>query len=161
MGAGRPLAGSYVVGVGEAVVVVGFLGVGVCRFCLQQFCGDGGVEEVEGSTLQFGGFGEFVDGDVGVTEDDLVAGEGGEMIEECLEAVGGVAVGGGAGGGLLLGLGGAVGFRYGVGSAVGWLFVGEAQWCPCLAKMPYEVGGEHADEHVGADSLLEAVVDGS
>ena len=68
----------------------GFLGCGVYRFCLQQFCGDGGAEEVEGSLLEFGGLGEHVEGrDIGLMgEGHLVAGEGGEVVEECLEAVG-------------------------------------------------------------------------
>ncbi len=91
-------------GVGETVVVVGFLGFGVCRFCLRESCGDGGVDEVEGSLLEFGGFGELVDGDVGVADGDGVAGEGGEMIQQRLEAVGWVAGGGEAGRGLLFGL---------------------------------------------------------
>ena len=54
-----------------------------------------------------------------------------------------------------------MGFGDGVGGVVGGLFVGETQRRPRSAEVPYEVGGEHADEHVGADSLFEAVVDGS
>ena len=57
--------------------------------------------------LEFGGFGEHVKGgDVGlVREGYVVAGEGGEVVEERFEAVGWVACGGGAGGGFLFGLG--------------------------------------------------------
>ena len=109
--------------------------------------------------LEFGGLGEHLEGgDVGLLgEGHLVASEGGEVVEERFEAVGWVACGGGSGGGLLFGLRGALGFRYRVGGVVGGLFVGETQWRPCSAEVPDEVGGEGADEYVGADSLLEAV----
>ncbi len=44
-----------------------------------------------------GGGGEFVDGDtLGIGEGDGVAGEGGEVGQQGVEAVGGVAVGGAA-----------------------------------------------------------------
>ncbi len=55
--------------------------------------------------LEFGGFGEHLEGrHVGLMGDtDLVAGEGGEVVEERLEAVGWLSCGGGMGGGLVLG----------------------------------------------------------
>ena len=43
--------------------------------------------------------------------------------------------------------------------AFGWVFVGEGQRGQRLAQVPGEVGGEHADQDVGADAVLEAVVD--
>ncbi|HET9117783.1 MAG TPA: hypothetical protein VFN75_06885, partial [Pseudonocardiaceae bacterium] len=39
--------------------------------------------------------------------------------------------------------------------------VGEGQWRPGLAQVPGKVAGQHADQYVGADALVEAVVDGS
>src|SRR4029077_7171735 len=44
---------------------------------------------------------------------------------------------------------------------LGWVFVGECHWRPGLAQVPDEVAGEQADQHVGFDAVLEAVVDGS
>ena len=44
-------------------------------------------------------------------------------------------------------------------SRFGWVFVGEGQRGQRLTQVPGEVGGEHADQHVGADAVLEAVVD--
>ena len=101
----------------------------VCCFCLHQFCGDVGADEVECFLLEFGGFGEHVKGgDVGLVGDtDLVAGEGGEMVQERFEAVGGVPCGGEAGRGFVLSIGGSLGFGDGVEAVVGWSFVGEAQ----------------------------------
>ncbi len=42
----------------------------------------------------------------------------------------------------------------------GRVLVGEGQWCPGAARVPGDVAGEHADEHVGFDAFLEPVVDG-
>ena len=44
--------------------------------------------------------------------------------------------------------------------ALGWVFVGEGQRRPGLSQVPDEVAGEQADQHVGFDAVLEAVVDG-
>ena len=49
--------------------------------------GDGGLDEVEGAALLGGGFGEFVDFDVGVVVADAVAGQGGQVFEQPAEAV--------------------------------------------------------------------------
>ena len=57
--------------------------------------------------LEFGWFGEHLEGgDIGlIREAYLVAGEGGEVVQQRLEAVGWVACGGEAGRRLLLGFG--------------------------------------------------------
>src|SRR5213078_1127132 len=63
-------------------------------------------------------------------------------------------------GGLAGGVGGSLGRGDGV-VAGGWVFVGVGQWCPGSAQVPDEVGGEHADQDVGFDAVLQAVVDGA
>jgi hypothetical protein len=40
---------------------------------------------------------------------------------------------------------------------LGWVFVGECHWRPGFAQAP----GQHADQYVGADPVVEAVVDGA
>src|ERR1039458_9753561 len=40
------------------------------------------------------------------------------------------------------------------------VMVGEGELGEGLAQVPGEVGGEHADQHVAADSFVEVVVDG-
>ena len=120
---------------------------------------DGRVEELEGSALGVGGLGEHGHGGVGAGEADLVAGEGAQMGEQSLVAVGGqVGVGGGfagcfggGGGGSACGCDGVV--------AVGGVFVGEGQRGQDFTHVPGEVGGEHAYQGVGADAVLDAVVD--
>jgi hypothetical protein len=52
---------------------------------------DGGVEQLEGAALVAGGFGEHGDFGVGACVADLVAGEGGEVVEDASEAAVGVA----------------------------------------------------------------------
>jgi hypothetical protein len=47
---------------------------------------DRGVEEVEGAALVGGGFGEHGHLDVGVVVTDLVAGKGGQVVEQAAEA---------------------------------------------------------------------------
>jgi hypothetical protein len=51
----------------------------------------GGVDELEGVALVGGGLGEHGHGGVGVGEADLVAGEGGQVLEQAAEAAVGVA----------------------------------------------------------------------
>src|SRR5712691_11856632 len=46
----------------------------------------------------------------------------------------------------------------GVGGG-GWVVVGEGQRRPGFAQVPGEVAGEHADQHVGADAVFQAVED--
>ena len=58
----------------------------VWLFWLRDGEGDGGVEEFEGAALVGGGFGEDGDVGVGVVVVDLVAGEGGEVVEQAAEA---------------------------------------------------------------------------
>ena len=72
--------------------------------------------------------------------------------------MGGLAGGGVFALGFVLGGGGADGFsdRIGVDRA---LLVGEQQGFPRGFEVPGEVVGEHADQHVRADAVLEAVMD--
>ena len=96
--------------------VVGF---GYCRVS-----GILGVEELEGLALGVGGLGEDGHGGVGAGEADRVAGEGAQMGEQSLVAVGGQAgVGGGFAGCFGGGVGGSAGGCDGV-VAVGGVFVG-------------------------------------
>ena len=69
---------------------------------------DRGADEGEGAALVVGGVGEHGDLDVGVVEADLVAGEGGQVIEQAAEAAQWGAVGGLVTGGFGLGGGGAL-----------------------------------------------------
>jgi hypothetical protein len=39
------------------------------------------------------------------------------------------------------------------------LFVGEGRLAPGVAQVPFDVEGEHAEEHVRADAVFEPVVD--
>src|SRR6185369_8280721 len=72
-------------------------------FWLLQGEGDGGAEELECSALGVGGVGKRGYGVVGAGEVDLGAGEGAQVGEQSLVAVGGqVGVGGGFSGGLVL-----------------------------------------------------------
>ena len=94
----------------------------------------------------------------GAGEPDLVAGQGGQVGEQAAEAAvgaaGAVALAGG------LGLGG--GRAAGGGDRVAWrgrVLVGEGQRRPGLAQVPGQVGGEHADQHVGLDAFFEPVED--
>ena len=48
----------------------------------------------------------------------------------------------------------------GVG-AWGWVLVGVGERRPGLAQVPGQVAGEHADQHVGADAVVEPVPDGA
>jgi hypothetical protein len=69
---------------------------------------DGAVEQVECAALVGGGLGEFVDLDGGVVVANPVAGEGGQVVEQVMEAADRVAVGVVLGGGFLFGAGRAV-----------------------------------------------------
>ena len=96
----------------------------------------------------------------GVPAKRIVAGQGGEVVQESLVAEVGAAV-------LVvlpagLGLGGCRAGRGGdrVGG-LGRFLVGVGQRRPGLAQVPGEVGGEHADQHVAPDALFEAVEDGA
>src|SRR6202050_5249386 len=51
---------------------------------------DRGADELEGLPLGGGRFGEHRDGDLGAGVPDLVAGQGGEVLEQAAEAVAGV-----------------------------------------------------------------------
>ena len=45
--------------------------------------------------------------------------------------------------------------------AGGLVIVGKGERRQCLAQVPGEVGGEHADQHVAADPVFQVVVDGT
>src|SRR4029079_19693036 len=76
--------------------------------CLRGGQGDWGADEVEGTTLVGGGFGEHGDVGVGVVVVDLVAGQGVQLSEQAAEAAQWGAVGGLVTGGFGLGGGGAL-----------------------------------------------------
>src|SRR5581483_3055317 len=127
-------------------------------FCLR--CGEGQrdrcLDEIEGTALGGGRLADFLE--AGAADGDGSAGQGGEVVQEPAEAVQDLAVGAGAGGGLGVGVRGAPGGgdRAGLG---GGLLVGVCQRGQRCAQVPGEVGGEHADQHVRADPVLEPVVD--
>jgi len=138
----------------------GFAGWAVRGFCLLQGEGqrDRRLDEVEGLALGGGGVADLVEG--GSADCDGGAGEGGEVVDEAAEATHDLPVGAGVGCGLGVCVRGAAGRGDGVGSG-GWLFVGVGEGGQGLAQVPGEVGGEHADQHVGADPVLQPVVDGA
>src|SRR5207253_10025766 len=56
--------------------------------------------------------------------------------------------------------GGCGALRWGGGAGGrGGCLVGVGQRRPCLAQVPGQVGGEHADQHVGLDAFFEPVED--
>ena len=63
-------------------------------------------------------------------------------------------------GGLGIGFGGTLCGRDRV-IALGWMLVGECQWRPGVAQVPNQVAGEQADQYVGFDMVVKAVVDGA
>jgi hypothetical protein len=51
---------------------------------------------------------------------------------------------------------------WGDGVGAGWdVFVGVGEWCECASEVPGDVGGQQADEYVGADSFGQVVEDWS
>ena len=96
---------------------------------------DGRADEVEGLALVGCGFGEHGHGGVGAGEADLVAGEGGQVVEQAAEAAVGVAELVALVAGLGVGVGGALGGGDGVG-ARWWVFVGEGAqaWRRCQMR---------------------------
>ena len=87
-----------------------------------------------------------------------VPGLGRELGEQRAVAVHGLIAGGPFGLSLMLRGGGTDGFGDGVGTD-GPVLVGEQQRFPRGFQVPGEVVGEHADQHVRADAVLEVVVD--
>src|SRR5271166_1194075 len=136
----------------------GFAGLVGWWFWLRGGQGYRGANEFESAALVGGGFGEGGHLGVGAVVADLVAGEGGQVIEQAAEAAQRVSVGVVTGGRLGLGVGGAVRGGDGV-VAGGWVLVGEGHRRPGLAQVPDQVAGQHADQHVGFDPVFEAVVD--
>jgi hypothetical protein len=128
-------------------------------WCLRDGQGerDACADEVEGTPLVCGGFGQGRDGDLAVAQ--VVAGQGGQVVGDVAEAADGLFAGAGLAGGL--GIGGCrpAGGGDGVGP-VGRVLVGEGERCPGLAQVPDQVAGEHADQHVGANAVLQPVPDG-
>ena len=136
-----------------------FCRAGRVVFWLLQGQRDGGAEEAEGLALGGGGLGEHRDGDLGSGEPDLVAGQGGQVLQQAAEAAvgppGRVALAGrfGLGGRGAAGRGDRVFLR-------GRVLVGEGERRLGLAQVPGEVAGEHADQHVGADAFFQPVEHG-
>src|SRR5277367_194651 len=138
---------------------VGFYGGGRVVFWLLQGQRDRSADELEGLPLSAGRLGEHRDGDLGSGVPDLVAGQGGEVLQQAAEAAvglpGRVVLAGG------LGLGGRGAAAWGDGAGRGGrVLVGEGQRGPGPAQVPGQVAGEHADQHVGPDAFLEPVEDG-
>src|SRR5208337_434255 len=128
-------------------------------FWLPQRERDRDADELERFPLDAGGFGQHRDGGAGACEPDLVAGQGGQVLEQAAEAVvraaGPVVLAGGLG----LRRGGAPGG----GDRVVLrrrVLVGVGQRRPGPAQVPGEVAGEHADQHVRLDAFFQAVEDG-
>src|SRR5580658_4174142 len=100
--------------------------------------GDRGADEVEGVALGAGGLGQYWHGGAGSGEADLVAGQGGEVLEQAAEAVVGAA------GRVVLarGLGLRPGGAPGRGDRVvllGRVLVSEGQRRPGAAQVPGQV----------------------
>jgi hypothetical protein len=125
-------------------------------FYLRQGQRDGCADELEGLPLGAGRLGEHRDGDLGAGVPDLVAGQGGQVLQQTVEAA--------------VGLPGRVVLRRGLGLGgrgaasrddgvvrYGRVLVGESQRRPGPAQVPGEVAGEHADQYVGLDAFLEPV----
>src|SRR6266508_6955224 len=89
----------------------------------------------KGQALVGGWFGEAGHRGVGAGEADLVAGEGGQVVEQAAEAAVGVPVLVVLAGGLGPGVGGALGGGDGV-VALGCCLVGEGERRPGLARVP-------------------------
>jgi hypothetical protein len=142
--------------VGDSGFGLVFCRAGLVAFWLLHGERDRGAEEAEGFPLAAGRLGEHRHGGLGAGEPDLVAGQGGQVLQQAAEAVIGLP-------GLVvlvrgLGLGGrgaaGRGDRAGRG---GRGLAGEGQRRPRLAEVPGQVAGEHADQDVGADAFLQPV----
>ena len=118
-------------------------------FWLLQGERDRGAEKVEGLPLGAGGLGEHRHGGRGAGEPDLVAGQGGQVLDQAAEAVVGAAGLVVLAGCLGLGVAGAAGRGDGAGLQ-GRVLVGEGQRGPRLAEVPGQV--------VGADNLCHQVI---
>ncbi len=138
---------------------MGFCRAGWAAFWLLQGQRDRGADEVEGFLLGTGRLGEYRHGDGGSGEPDLVAGQGGQVLQQSAEAAVGAAGGIALAGGLGLGGGGAAGGGDRAGRG-GRVLVGEGERRPRFAEVPGQVAGQHADQHVGPDAFFEVVADG-
>src|SRR5207302_10389619 len=103
--------------------------------------------------------GEHRGGDLGAGEPYLVAGQGGQVVQQAAEAAVGAAGRVVLAGGLGPGGCGAAGLGDGV-LGDGRVLVGEGERRPGPAQVPGEVAGEHADQHVGLDAFFQVVEDG-
>src|SRR5579871_2350521 len=125
-----------------------FCWMGGVAFWLLQGERDRGADEFEGVPLGAGRLGEHRDGDLGSGVADLVAGEGGQVLDQAAEAAVGLPGRVVLAGGLGLGGRGAAGCGDGAGRG-GRVLVGEGERGPGPAQVPGQVAGEHADQHVG------------
>ena len=94
---------------------------------------DRGADELEGLALGAGRLGEHRDGDLGPGEADLVAGQGGQVVQQAAEAAVGAAGRVVLAGGLGLGAGRTPGRGDRIGRR-GRVLVGEGERRPCLAQ---------------------------
>ena len=120
---------------------MGFCRLGRAVFWLLQGERDRDADQVEGLALGAGWLGEHRDAGVGAGEADLVAGQGGQVVEQAAEAAVGLAGRVVLDGGLGLGGRGAAGGRDRVGRD-GRVLVGEGQRGPCRAQVPGEIAGK-------------------
>ena len=93
-------------------------------------------------------------------EADGVSGECGQVGDEFVVSADGQLIRGDFRGVFHRCQGGSAGGDYRV-FAGGLVVVGEGKLAQCLAQVPGEIGGEHADQHVAADPVFQIVVDGT
>jgi len=104
------------------------------------------------------------DGGRSIAEAHGIAGQGCKVLQQGAEAVNRAAIGRFARGGLGFGCGGDLGGRHGrrpLDRGIFLIVILEEQRRQRLAHMPDQVISEHAQEHMGAHALGEAVVDGA
>ncbi len=126
------------------------------------------MEEIEGLLLDVGELGDDWKNTLGLIRDvHLVEDDGGEIGEQCAEAVGGKTVGAVSGGGLASGgVRRLRGFHRGL--AGGFCTVGvivpsvrEQHRRACPAHVPLHVEGQHAEEHIRAHAVFLVDVQGT
>lgn len=118
---------------------------------------------VEGALLHGGGCGEHLEGlDAGDLRDDSVLSQRCQILEQRAKAVHGQALGRSLGLDLGQGARGALRLgEHGVATRLGagFVFLIEEQRLEPLAHLPFDVEGEHAQEHVCAHPLGLVVID--
>src|ERR1035437_7041417 len=115
------------------------------------------AEELEGAALDGGGIGELLY--PLAAEGDGLTVEGGQVAEQVAVFADGKLAAVALGGVLAPGLTGASGRGDRV-DGDGDVLIGEGELGECVAQVPGEVGGEHADKDVAADPVFEVVAGG-